>query len=170
MKNNFVVFKLEDQKFALPLASVERIVRIVEISPLPRAPKYVKGIVVFQEKMIPVLDIRKLFRLNEKEVELNDQLIIAKTSLRSVALWVDSVSDVIEKTDEEVVQAEKIFYGIEFVKGIFQFGDGIVLLQDLDEFLTDKEIDLLNLALQNYKKNEQTPKQNENKKNPTRKK
>ncbi len=143
----FVVFSLHDQRFALHLSAVERVVRIVEINPLPKAPEYIKGIIIFQGRFIPVLDIRKLFNLPEKEIDLNDQLIIANTSMRSVALWVDSASEVIEKTAEEVVSAEKVFFGIDYVEGIFKFEDGMVLLNDLDQFLTLEEISLLKAAM-----------------------
>ena len=99
--NKLVVFRLDAQRFALYLSNVERIVRIVEINPLPKAPEYILGTINFQGKFIPVVNIRKLFLLPERDIDLNDQLIIANTSMRTVALWVDSVSDVVERTMEQ---------------------------------------------------------------------
>lgn len=142
-----VVFWLDKQRFALHLSAVERIVRIVEITPLPKAPEYIMGIINFQGKFIPVVNIRKLFLLPERDIDLNDQLIIANTSMRTVAIWVDSVSDVIERAEEEIIKAEKIFLDIDYVEGVFKLEDGIVLINDLDKFLTLEEITLLKAAL-----------------------
>jgi len=152
--NKLVVFRLDDQRFALHLSNVERIVRMVEINPLPKAPEYILGIINFQGKFIPVVNIRKLFLLPERDIDLNDQLIIANTSMRTIALWVDSVSDVVERTEDEIIRAEKILLDIDYVKGIFKFEDGMVLLQDLDKFLTLEEITLLKAALKKQREKE----------------
>ena len=145
--NKLVLFWLDNQRFALNLASVVRVVRMVEISPLPKAPEYIMGIIDFQQKIIPVVNIRKLFHLTDRDIDLNDQLIIANTSMRTVALWVDTVSDVVDLSESEINKAEKIMMGIEYVEGVFKFDDGMVLLHDLDQFLTIEEINLLKTAL-----------------------
>ncbi len=145
--NKLVVFWLDKQRFALHLSTVERIVHIVEITPLPKTPVYIMGIINFQGKFIPVVNTRKLFLLPEKDIDLNDRLIIANTSMRTVALWVDTVSDVVERTEEEIIKAEKIFLDIDYVEGVFKLEDGIVLINDLDKFLTLEEITLLKAAL-----------------------
>lgn len=156
--NKLVVFSLDEQLFALHLSAVERIVRMVEITPLPKAPEYIMGIINFQGEFIPVANVRRLFNLPERDIELNDQLIIANTSLRTVALWVDSVSDVVERAEEEIFKAEKIFLGVDYVEGVFKFDDGMVLLHDLDKFLTLEEITLLNAALKKQRGKEKNNK------------
>jgi len=156
--NKLVVFSLDKQLFALHLSAVERIVRIVGITPLPKAPEYIMGIINFQGKFIPVANVRKLFNLPDRDIELNDQLIIANTSLRTIALWVDSVSDVVERAEEEIFKAKKIFLGVDYVEGVFKFEDGMVLLNDLDKFLTLKEITLLKAALKKQREKEKNNK------------
>ncbi len=145
--NKLVVFWLDKQRFALHLSAVERIVSIVEITPLPKAPEYVMGIINFQGKFIPVVNTRKLFLLQGKDIDLNDQLIIANTSMRTVALWVDTVSDVVERTKDEIIKTEIFFLDIDYVEGVFKLEDGIVLINDIDKFLTLEEITLLQAVL-----------------------
>ena len=110
-----VMFALDNQKYALHLSAVETIIRAVEFTPLPKAPKIVNGIVNFQGKIIPVFNIRKRFNLPVKETNLNDRLIIAHTSKRMVVLIVDSVSNVISKSKEEIINATKILPEIKYV-------------------------------------------------------
>ena len=171
-QKKLVVFWLDKQRFALQLSTVERVVRIVEITPLPKAPDYIKGIINFHGEIIPVVNVRMLFNLPEREIKLSDQLIIAQTSMRTVALWVDSISEVIEKSKDEIVTSEKILLGIDYVEGVFKLDDGMVLIHDLDQFLTIEEISLLKAALTKQKEKEKNMEilKNENKAVTTKKK
>jgi len=150
--NKYVVFSLDDQKFALPLASVERVVQVVEISPLAKAPDYIMGIINFHGEIVPVVNVRLLFNLSKKEINLSDKLIIAKTAMRSVALLVDSMGDMIEKADKEIAKSEKILLETRHVKGILRLNSGVVLLHDLDKLLTNDEVKLLKEALSKQKR------------------
>ncbi len=101
--NQLVVLTLDEQRYALHLSAVERIVRVVEVTPLPKAPEIVLGVVNVQGQIIPVINIRKRFCLPEREMNLSDQLIIAHTSRRTVALAADAVSGVVERSEQEVI-------------------------------------------------------------------
>jgi len=79
-----IVFTLDAQRYALHLSAVERAIRMVEITPLPKAPEIVIGVVNIHGAVIPVLNIRKRFRLPEREPDLGDQLIVA---VQPGALW-----------------------------------------------------------------------------------
>ncbi len=134
--NQFVVFTLDGQAYALHLSVVERIVRVVEVTPLPKAPEIVLGVVNVGGKIIPVIDIRKRFRLHGREIDLSDQLVIANTLHRRVALVVDSVIGVIERSVPEVTAAEQILPNVKYVEGVAKLEDGMVLIHDLDKFLS----------------------------------
>ena len=142
--NYLVLFTLDEQRYALHLSTVTRVVRTVETTSLPKAPDIIRGVVNVQGQVIPVVDIRKRFRLPEREMELSDQLIIASTSRRPVALIVDAVEGVIEHSNEKVITPEKILPGTEHIEGVMKLEDGLVLIHDLDKFLSleeDKELD-----------------------------
>ena len=142
-----VVFALEDQRYALHLSAVERIVRAVEMTPLPKAPEIVIGVINLQGRIIPVINIRKRFHLSEREMELSDQLIIANTARRTVALVVDTVDGVIGRLSEEVTPADQVLPRIEYVEGIVKLENGLVLIHDLDKFLSIDEGTKLDEAL-----------------------
>ncbi len=142
--NQLVVFNLDEQRYALYLSAVTRVVRTVEITPLPKAPDITRGVVNVQGQVVPVVDIRKRFRLPEREMELSDQLVIANTARRAVALVVDAVDGIIELSNQKMIPSEEILPSTEYIEGMVKLEDGLVLIHDLDKFLSleeDKELD-----------------------------
>ena len=145
--NQLVVFTLDDQRYALRLPSVERIVQVVEITPLPKAPGIVLGVVNVQGRVIPVVNIRKRFLLPERETNLGDQLIIANTSKRPVALLTDTVNEVIEQSGESMITSEEILPGMKYIEGVVKLKDGMILIHDLNKFLSLEEEKVLDEAM-----------------------
>lgn len=143
-----IVFTLDEQRYALHLSAVERTVRMVEITPLPQAPEMVLGVINCQGKIIPVLNIRGRFRLPYREPGLGDQLIIAGTKRRVVALVADTVSDVVSLPSEVMVATDAILPRMEYVAGVAKFDDGMIFIHDLDAFLSLDEEQSLDAALE----------------------
>jgi purine-binding chemotaxis protein CheW len=142
-----VVFSLDDRRYAIHLSAVERTVRMVEITPLPKAPEVVHGVINVQGRIIPVLNIRKRFRLPEREPCLGDQLIIAATVNRSVALVADAVSDVTLVAAEETTAPAEILPHLEYVRGVAMLDGNMVFIHDLDAFLSLEEEQALETAI-----------------------
>lgn len=139
-----VAFSIEGQGYALYLSAVEKIVRAVEITPLPKAPEIVSGVINLHGRVIPVLNIRRRFLLPERGIVASDQFIIASTLKRTVALCADDVRGVIERPEQEVSKSKEILPHMEYVDGVVKLDDGIVLIHDLDTFLSleeEKELD-----------------------------
>ena len=143
-----VVFFLAGQRYALPLAAVDKVVRAVEYTVLPMAPDIVLGIINARGRVIPLINIRRRFRLPEREVALTDQMVIAHTSRRPVALLVDGVAGMLENPEQETVPAKDILPDTEYVDGVVKLQDGLVLIHDLDRFLSLEEEDSLDRALE----------------------
>ncbi len=139
MLNQLVAFTLDEQQYALPLKSVQRVVRMVEIIPLPKAPEIVLGVIDLEGNIIPVMSMRRRFGLPEPETRLTDQLIVADTATRSIALVVNSVTGVVERTVAEVTEVEKIVPGAQYVEGITKLEDGILFIHNVDRFLSKTE-------------------------------
>lgn len=136
---SIVTFVLDGLRYALYLSVLERVVRAVEITPLPKAPDIVVGIINVQGRIIPVVNIRKRFRLPPREMTLNDQFIIARTSARPLAMIVDSVQGIIEYHEDMLISPDEIVAGIEYIDGIVKLQDGMILIHDLEKFLSLKE-------------------------------
>ncbi len=131
-----LVFTLSRQRCALPLSRVERVVRAVEISPLPKAPSIVMGLINVCGQAVPVLSVRRLLGLPEAEMGLDDQMLIARTSRRRVAILVDDAEGVAGLEDGDMTPSEELFPGIECLEGVVKLKGGIVYIYDLDKFLS----------------------------------
>lgn len=142
-----VVALLDGRRCALRIPAVERVARTVEITPLPKAPEIVLGVINVSGRIVPVINVRKRFRLAEREAGLGDQLLIARTARRTVALPVDAVIGVLPCSAEMVTAKEAIVPGLEYLEGIAKLEDGMILIHDLDKFLSVEEETGLERAL-----------------------
>lgn len=147
-EGRLVVFSLDGQRYALALAAVEKVVRAVEVTSLPGAPDIVLGIINMQGRVIPLVNVRRRFRLPEKEMMLTDQIVIAHTARRPVALVVDAVTGVLECPEREAVAARDILPDVEYVEGVVKLEDGLILIHNLDQFLSLEEETSLDRALE----------------------
>ena len=146
--NRFVLFTLDNHQFALYLSDVERIALAVEITPLPNAPGIVSGMINVRGKIIPVVNIRKRFGFPDREIELENHFIIGRTTKRSVAILVDRVTDIVEIPEQKIVEQRNILPGIEYVQGVVKLEGDIVLINNLEKFLSIKEEKTLHRAIE----------------------
>ena len=143
----FFIFVLEQLKLALPLPVVEIVTRMVEITPLPKALNGVRGIFSLHGRIIPVLDLRGRFGLPEREIGLTDCLIVARTSKRTVAVIADSVEGLVDISAPTKPSVD-ILPKMEYLEGVNQIGTDIILIQDLEGFLSPSEEEQVALSLQ----------------------
>lgn len=142
-----VVFRLDGQRYALPLAVVERIVRAVEVTPLPRGPPIVLGVINVGGGILPVLNLRRRFLLPEREIGPADQFLIAQTARRAVALVIDEAHGVIEYDPSAVTGLDRIVPGLEQFRGVVKLDDGLVLIHDLETLLSLDEARAMDEAM-----------------------
>lgn len=143
-----LAFALDALRFALPLACVERVLHAVAITPLPNAPEAILGVINMGGRLVPVVDVRKRFRLPTRALALSDHLVIARTARRPLALVVDAVHGVMPGSAQDDLALEELVPGLEYVKGIAKTPDGLVLIHDLDRFLALDEEAALQQAMQ----------------------
>lgn len=142
-----LVFLLDGQRYAIPLEAVERIVRAAAITPLPQAPEIVLGVLDVRGVVLPVLNIRRRFRLPERDLHPSDQFLIARAASRTVALVIDAAASVIELSPAQIVAATAVAPGLEHVQGVARMNDGLILIHDLETFLSLDEAAALDRAM-----------------------
>jgi purine-binding chemotaxis protein CheW len=121
---------------------------MVHVTPLPKAPDIVIGIVNVQGRVIPVINMRRRFRLPERRnAVLTDRLVIARTTRWPVALVADAVTGVHEYPGQEIVMAAGVLPDVEYVEGIAKLKDGLILIHNLDDFLSLEEEESLDQAM-----------------------
>jgi len=144
-----VLFSLDSPRYALHLSQVDRVVPSMEITPLPGAPKIIYGVVNFHGEIIPVVNIRQLFGLPHREVCVDDQFVIVSTEKRRLVLVVDYVTDVVELSDSQITDPDDTMPFTDVLSGITVYNHHIVLISDLEKFLSLDEQKKLDRALRN---------------------
>src|SRR6201991_958553 len=95
-------FELDEQRFGLPMADVQEVVRVAAFVRLPKAPQVIEGVLNFRGAAVPVLDIRARFGLSSRAVQTSDHLVVARAGKRTVAIRVDRVADLIEAPAKDI--------------------------------------------------------------------
>ncbi|NSJ91608.1 purine-binding chemotaxis protein CheW [Clostridium cochlearium] len=131
-----VIFKLKDEQFAVETEKIESINDTMEITKVPNAPAYIKGLINLRGNIISLLDINLLLEAENHESK-QENIIILKLEEELVGITVDNVdevidikADMVEKVDEEGKK--------DYIKGVINFKDRIVTLIDIDKLLLNQ--------------------------------
>jgi len=140
------VFCLESVRHAIPLAAVERVIRAVEVTPLPDAAGTVMGVISVHGAVLPVVDTRRLFGLEERAIIADDLFVIVRTGRRRLALVADSVEHVVEMPAERIATMDDIAPSSRLVAGFARLQNGIVMIHDLERCISDAELPGMKLS------------------------
>lgn len=137
-----LVFELADQRYGLPGSSVRELVRAVSITPLPRQPEFVEGVINLRGRIVPVLDVRSWLGLPARGIEPSDHFLVATVGSRLVALRVDRALELVPLEEGVLAQAEA-WTGTPSVTRVAKLAGGLVLIPNLEAFLTGSALERL---------------------------
>jgi purine-binding chemotaxis protein CheW len=129
-----VIFKLNEEQFAVETGKVQSINDAMEITKVPKAPAHIKGLINLRGNVISLLDINLLLG-TPKQDENQNNIIILEMEDELVGIMVDQVDEVLD-VEEELL--EKISDGKKaYIEGVINFKDRIVTLIDIDKLLSN---------------------------------
>jgi purine-binding chemotaxis protein CheW len=137
----FVTFKLAGQKYAMDILKVQEINNLKEITPVPNAPAYVEGAINLRGKVIPVLNLRKKFHMEQKDLSESNKIIIVDIRGTVTGIIVDAVSDVLRVPEDVVEPPPPVSSSVrsEFIRGVAKLPDGLIVVLDMDRLLDSAE-------------------------------
>jgi len=142
-----VVFVVEGARYGVPLSSAERAFRMVALSPLPGSPRVVLGGINLQGQAVAVVDLRRRFGLPARDYGVAARLLVVRTRRRRLAIAADDVLGLLE-VEADAVTPQTLLPGAGPVAGVAALPDGLLIIQDLDAFLTLDEERQLDRALE----------------------
>jgi purine-binding chemotaxis protein CheW len=134
-----LVFEVEGQRFGVFASAVEEVARAVAVAPLPRAPAVVDGIINVRGRLAPVLDLRRRFRLRDKPVDPTEHFVLARCDGRLVTLRADRVLGLQRVRAADLEQPRTATTRADHVAGVAKLPEGLVMVYDLESFLTEAE-------------------------------
>ena len=131
-----VIFGLNNEQFAVETAKVQSINDAMEITKVPKAPTYIKGLINLRGNVISLLDINFLMDIPKSE-ESEGNVIILEMEDELVGISVDQVDEVLDLEDSIAVEKENDEKKQAYIKGIINLKDRIITLVDIDKLLSD---------------------------------
>ena len=131
-----VIFKLGDEQFAVQTSKVQTINDSLEVTKVPKAPDYIRGLINLRGNVICLLDINLLLNKEVEEYQ-NNNIIILQLEDELVGIAVDQVDEVLD-IEEDIIEKGDSDKKYAYVKGIINFGEKIVTLVDIDKLIPSK--------------------------------
>ncbi|WP_432736234.1 chemotaxis protein CheW [Maridesulfovibrio sp. FT414] len=140
-----VTFSIGDEEFGVDILKVQEIIRTMEITKVPRAPKFVEGVINLRGKVIPIIDLRSKFGLKTKDHDQQTRIIVIEINDMIVGFVVDSVSEVLRIPASTVEPPPPVVSGMdsEYISGVGKLADRLLILLDLNRLLSSEEQDQL---------------------------
>lgn len=143
-----LVFMLGGERYAIPLAEARRILHAVAVTRLPGAPEVIEGVVSVHGVLTPVFDLRRRFGLPARGVAPEDHFILTAAAGRPALLHVERAEEVTEADPSDVGDPPDVVVGTVPISGVAKLEQGLVLIHDLEAFLTQAESAALDAALE----------------------
>jgi len=148
-----LVFVLGKEEYGVDILKVQEIRGYEKVTPIPAAPAYLKGVVNLRGIIVPVIDLRIKFGMADPKYDSFTVVIILRLATRVIGMVVDGVSDVVALAPSEVKAAPQLGSLVDssFLAGLATQGDRMVLLLDIERFLSSAELNLLGQAVDTAK-------------------
>lgn len=145
-EDKYLLFNLGDEEYGVNISMVQSIEELQKIVSVPEMPEYVKGVINLRGKVIPVVDLRLKFHMEEREYDDRTCLIITRIDSQDIGFIVDTVSEVedirakdIEPAPEFSSRAEKNNY----IAGIGKVGEEVKILLNVGNILSSDELETI---------------------------
>ena len=140
-----LVFVIGKEEYAVDILKVQEIRGYEKVTAIPAAPAYLKGVVNLRGVIVPVVDMRVKFEMPDPRYDSFTVVVILKLANRVIGIVVDGVSDVVQLAASDVKEAPRLGGAVDgaFLTGVATQGDRMILLLDIEKFLSSGELDLL---------------------------
>lgn len=144
-KDKYLTFHLLKEDYAIEIKYVTEIVGMQDITEVPDMANYLKGVINLRGKVIPVIDVRLRFILNERDYDSRTCIIIINITDVSVGLIVDEVSEVLNIPEINIDPPPKTMKGTKsrFIKGFGKVGNKVIMILNIDKFLNEEEYEAI---------------------------
>jgi purine-binding chemotaxis protein CheW len=132
-----VSFQLDKELYGIEITKVREIILITEITRIPQTPHYVKGLINLRSTVIPVIDLRSLFGLQEGELNDESRIMVLQAKGKTIGIVVDAVSEVLRVKHDRIAAPPPTVAGVgrEYLTGLVKLDKQLLILLDIDKIL-----------------------------------
>ncbi len=142
-KNRFLTFHLGKESYGIEIEYVTEIIVMQEITKVPDLPESIIGVVNLRGNVISVMDMRKRFHLESREIDDRTCIIVVNIKEIAIGLLVDTVNEVVNIPEEHVDSPPKTHSGIKsnYILGMGKVEDQVKILLDIEKIFQEKELE-----------------------------
>lgn len=134
-----VSFKIGSEEYGIDILKVQEINRMPDITKVPQAPHYVDGVINLRGKVIPIINTRRKFSLEEKAQDKDTRIVVVDINGEVIGLVVDSVNEVLRIPNSIVEPPPNVTVdsGADYITGVARLEDRLLILLDLGRLVGD---------------------------------
>lgn len=147
---SYLVFKVGDEEYAVNAGKIQRILEMQPITSIPRAPKYVKGVINLMGQVLPIIDTRIKMDMEPKEYDASTCIVIIEISkgdtMIETGIVVDSVLNVIEVEKDDIRNSPQFGFDTEvnYIAGMIERDNKFIVVLDTDNIFSTAEVVSIN--------------------------
>ena len=157
----YLTFFLAEETYGLEILKVREIIGLMDITAVPRTPEFVKGVINLRGKVIPVIDLRLKFGMDEAEVTEETCMIVVDVDGIEMSIVVDKVSEVLNIAVDEIEDAPSFGTSVntDFILGMAKANDQVTILLDIFKVLSATDIAAVQAGVQAAQETEEQDEQ-----------
>lgn len=145
-EGKYLTFVLNKEEYGIEILRVREIIGLMDITNVPQTPGYMKGVINLRGKVIPVIDLRMKFSIQEEEHTQETCVIVVEVNNTQIGIIVDSVSEVVDISRSEIEETPSFGQVIntDSIMGMGKVKEKIIILLDIKEVLSSEELEIVN--------------------------
>lgn len=155
----FLTFFLDKEEYGIEILKVQEIIGMMPITPVPKTPEFIRGVINLRGKIIPIVDLRLKFGMEAKEVTDQTCIIVVQAKGVQMGLVVDKVSEVADISNEDIEECPSFGTNVntDFIlgMGIGRTDGRVKMLLDIDKVLSFQEVVDMNSAVNALKQDKE---------------
>jgi len=143
-QNKYLLFNLGNEVFGLEIGSIIQIVEMQKITEVPDMPPYIRGVINQRGKVIPLMDLRVRFAMDERAYDDRNCVIIVSVHNSFIGLIVDTVAEVHDIDDRDIDPSpvfKKSTLKEKYISGLGKIGDDVKILLDVEKIITQDDLE-----------------------------
>ncbi|MCX6640561.1 MAG: chemotaxis protein CheW [bacterium] len=142
-EGKYLTFAMGNEEYGIEIRNVTEIIGIQNVTELPDVPPYVKGVINLRGKVIPVVDVRLRFGLQERAYDERTCIVVVNLNKMSLGLIVDSVSEVQDIPATDIQPPPRVNQGEAsvYIQGLGKVGNEVKILLDVHRLFFDEEME-----------------------------
>jgi purine-binding chemotaxis protein CheW len=148
LSGKYLTFFLGNEEYGIAILKVIEIIGVMEITAVPRTPRFIKGVINLRGKVIPIMDLRLKFDMEAKEQTDETVVIVVEAQGIEMGIVVDKVSEVLDISGNQIEDTPSFGVDVDtdYILGIGKINSKVKLLLDIDKIISAKDVIAMNNA------------------------